>query len=338
MDLEEESIEYSNRNLIGNIVNTSIATQLSEVKAHLRGTSYFDPQDLLAEKLDIHPALLAPMTSSMAWMLDMLAINAARSVMFSLYAERDDAETPLVEYLGQIASDLRHDSMYWSTESDNPQAVLAMLMSLRYQWHATAQGAAAANNRDYTSKSLSELVANEKPLPLKSEHRANLQKLAELEAPKDADKAKFILDALEHSHNMKAKDRVERNKELQAGTIEILRAAQSHAGTWTRNTDPDGIEYVNSPTRFDQLPMRTQRQLMQFIATQVDSKLSDLAVSRMSALEYGTLLSAAFDLKKELKSILATKFSDAAEIESQSSIDGRRADRAQKISMELAAI
>lgn len=330
-------------------MNASIQSQLAEVKTHLRtaGTAYFDPHTVLAEKLDVHPVLYAPVASSMAWMLDMLTINQARTVMYELYKERpeDDLETKLENYLQQISEDLKHESLYWSDDGDSPCSTLAMLLSLRGHWHEIAAAQAAANNRDYVTKPLSVMIAEEKPLPLRTESRDKLEKLAEMEAKGDKQKKDFMLQAMVEAHNSKAVSRIEQNKRLAEGLTEILRSAALNAGTHMRITPDkrkdvheiyaedegdysapanDENVYVCQPTRFDQLPQRMQAQLARFTLKAINDKLADLATSRVSAMEYGMLLSAAYDIKKTLQQVLDEKFSDASELESQSSIDSNR--------------
>ena len=182
---EELSLATKQINLLGQfIMNTPAPTALAAAltKAHLvspgtmesitSGHTYFDPVDVLEDKLGHHPLALYGVLNSMAWMLDSSCISLARQILFDRWAEAEsviDDETgeltkvAFSDFCQNVAENLAHESLYSGEESS--EETLAILMSLRFQWHDATQGSAHAciPPKDYKPKSLRELVENEKP-------------------------------------------------------------------------------------------------------------------------------------------------------------------------------
>ena len=296
-------------------IKTALSSALAPTVNH--GTTYFDPTDMLQDKLSHEPALYARVMDSMAWMLDNSCIGQARTVLFGRYAEVDHTSpTAFADFCQGVAEELQHDSLY---ADGTPEEVLAILMSLRNNWHDAAAAAAATNDRDYQSKSLRQLMEAEEVRQADVGTRTNFKLLAKQQAEGDEAKELRLYTAYMEADAIASQQRVDNNKALMPTILEVLRAGNMHA---------------QDTYRFDHLPLNVQRRLTTFAVGAIDRTKMDLA-KRMSRqpLEYANMLEAAFACTKALEAVIVSKYSDAGELENtgstQREIDhGRAAKRA----------
>jgi hypothetical protein len=292
------------------------------------GSTFFDPIDLLEDKLGHQAALHSRVMESMAWMLGASCIGQARSVLFTRYQEQETEHTNTVsfnDFCQGVAETIDHPSIY-GRNSDNttdleasegahesPEAVLAILLAVYEQWHDAAARAAAADNRDYKSKSWREQMESEKVKAPDIGTRVNYRKIADLEARGDTAKAERLYASYMEANALAAASRVDNNKSLMPTILEILRTAG---------------RYALESSRFDELPLLKQRQLTTFAIGAIDRSRNDLA-SRMSKqpIAFGHIAEAAFQATEALNKVVMQKFNDVGELEnvrSQVSINMER--------------
>lgn len=311
--IEEDSLEFSNLNLNERLVMNQTQTPIAAamIKAGVThqveagtvlgtGHAYFDPLDVLEDKIGLHPVLHSRVLNSMAWMLDMSCINQARSILFNRYANAEhDMDDPFSNFCQGIAEDLSHDSLY---DDESDERTLAYLLALRPQWHDAAQNAASSDDRDYNPKSLHQLLAEEKPRTASLGARMNLELIATKEARGDAAKKARLMAAFMQRDEIQALQRVDSNKKLIPTITAILDTV---------------ARYAPSDTRFDLLPELTQKRLTQFTLDTVERTLSnDVAKrSQITPVAFSRIVDAAYEATEALGKVIETKFSDKGELE-----------------------
>lgn len=265
----------------------------------ITGTTYFDPIDTLEDTLGLQPKLHSRVLESMAWMIDNMCINQARTILFAHYAESDhETAQTFQDFCQYIAEALAHESLYIE---EGIEQTLAQLLAVRNHWHDAAANATSADDRDYKAKSLREQMESEKAKPASIQVRVNFTKLAELEARGDAEKQKRLLDAYMQADEAATAQRVKSNKELTPVVLEVLRTANM---------------YSNSDARFDQLPTEKQKQLTAFTIGAIDRCKVDVA-RRLAKqpIAFGHAAEAAYQATATLNRILKEKYSDVGELE-----------------------
>ncbi len=287
---------------------SALAAALPEI---ITGNNYFDPIDLLEDKLGHQPNLHSRVMESMAWMLDSSCISQARTVLFERFKDASlDEPMPFNDFCQEVAEDIDHESLY---EDEGNLSTLAILMALRDHWHDAAAHAASADDRDYKSKSLREQMESEKVKLADIGTRVNYRKIADLEARGDLAKADRLYAAYMEADALSSTQRVESNKSLMPTILEVLRTAK---------------RYAVESSRFDELPLNKQRQLTTFAIGAIDRSRADIA-KRLSKqpIAFGHLAEAAFEATEALNKIVMSKYSDVGELEnvrSQVSIDHER--------------
>lgn len=295
---------------------TMSALETAMPKELISGTTYFDPIDLLEDKLGHQANLHSRVLESMMWMIDTACINQARNILFTRYSEAEAEHTDDITFKGFcqcVAEDISHPSLY---EVEGNESTLAILLALRKQWHDAAVSAFNADDRDYKGKSLREQMESEKAKPANIGTRINFKKIAELGAHGDAAKATRLYDAYMEADALATANQVESRKSLMPTVLEILRAANMHA--------------VDS-SRFDELPYNVQRQLTTFVVGAIDRSRLDLA-KRLAKqpFAFGHMAEAAFEATEALNKVIKQKFNDTGELEnvrSQASLDHERGQK-----------
>jgi hypothetical protein len=277
------------------------------------GSTFFDPIDLLEDKLGHQAALHSRVMESMAWMLDASCISQARTILFARYAEAETEHTDPIkfsDFCQAVSEDLAHESLY---QEEGNESTLAILLAVRDQWHDAAAHAAAADNRDYKSKSLREQMESEKVKAPDIGTRINYRTIADLEARGDTAKAERLYASYMEANAMASASRVDNNKSLMPTILEILRTVKSYA-----------IESA----RFDELPILKQRQLTIFAIGAIERSRKDVAERmRKQPIAFGHIAEAAFQATEALNKVVMQKFNDVGELEnvrSQVSINMER--------------
>jgi hypothetical protein len=338
VSVEELSLEYHNLNLNGKLIMnhieptnqpTALASALVESGiinriTHSQGHTYFDPLDVLEDKLGHHNVIYSRVLASMAWMIDSMSINAARTVLFARYKESEiEGDDAFHKFCQQVGEDLRHESLYQGEESN--ERTLGLLLALRNQWHDAAQSAYARDDKDYNPKTLRELMQEEKPRAANVGARDNYRKMAHDEAMlgyqagrekaimadpvngatkfDDAIKAKIerLYESYMQANVILSTQRAEGNKQLMPTVLEILRTAAS---------------YAEHDARFDQLPTRVQRQITEYTINTINRSKLDVA-NRLARqpIEFGRVSEAALDATEALNTVMREKYSEIGELE-----------------------
>ena len=319
---EEEALEYFNPNPEWNLIMTKSTTRATKTFALPADNAvtpanpvitpeiimpsyhnYFDPIDTLEDHLSLFPVVHSRVLNSAAWMIDMACINAARNILFTRYADCDldsNLEGRFDTFCQGAAEMLSHDSFY-DCDEDTPESTLASMMALRNYWHECAASAYAADDKDYNPKSLDDLLLSEKPRTADAGTRANYELIAKHEARGDEAKQKRFLDAFMEADRIAATQRAESNRSL----IPVLSIILSTVG-----------RYAPASTRFDELPLDTQRKLVTAIRRSFDRIKLDVAKSlKGQTIMFGHVLEAMYQCTEAIDKIIATKYTEVAELE-----------------------
>lgn len=294
------------------------ATKPAPIVTH--GTSYFDPIDLVEEYTSVHPGFYSRIASSMAWRLDSMCIQAARSLLFTRYSDSErDEQVGFTDFCLTVGAELQHASFY---ENEGPEQTLAQLLAVRFTWHEAAAKASALNDKDYRAKSLRELLESEKVALPNLETRTNYVEMAKTESGGDPVAEARLYAAYMEADQMTSNNRVERNKPLVAPILEILRAASQFA--------EDGIG-------FHQLPFVSQRILTNYAHTCTGRMRGEMA-KVTKPIAFGHLNECAVKLTKALEQVIADKFSEADTLEnaglSQLELDHQRGQKRRACSID----
>ena len=258
---------------------------------------YYDVLDTLA-KFDAQPVAFAPIMRSIAWSIDTSCINAARNVLFTLYkdAELEESTDPFGDFCQEVHEVVSAASWYADEAGDNPVKDLALLLSIRNQWHDTAQAACASNDRDYSPKSLRELLESEKPRAVGSETKEKLGLLATRMADGDEAKAALRLKQLVEREEFLAIDRATGNRKLIGTILQIIDSVS---------------RYASEDTRFDQLSVPTQRRLTSGALNAVERAMVDVSKQRsLSTISYMLILDIYEEVTAEINQVLKTRLAD----------------------------
>jgi hypothetical protein len=301
---------------------TPIATALQAAGITVtHGTTYADPIDLLEDYTAVHPQLYGRTMSSVAWRIDTMCIQAARTLLFARYSdpERDNREG-FANFCLTVGSELQHASLY---EQEGPEQTLAQLMAVSNHYHDAAANAAALADKDYRAKSFRELLDAEHAKPVNSledvppslQSRTNYATLAKTEARGDEAAEARIYAAYCEADSAQAFNRLQKNKELVNPLLEVLRAASM---------------FAEEDTRFDQLPYSNQRTLAQYCLTALIRVRGDLAKST-TPIAFGHLAECTFKCAGALEALIKAKFSDRDQMEnntlSQVELDHQRGQK-----------
>ena len=284
------------------------------------GSTYFDPIDMIEDYTSVHPAFYSRILASMAWRIDSMCIQAARSVFFTRYSdpERED-QIGFTDFCLTVGAELQHASLY---EYEGPEQTLAQLLAVRNTWHEAAARASALNDKDYRAKSLRELLEAEKVSPPSVETRTNYAEMAKQESGGDPAVEARLYAAYLEADQMSSGNRVERNKPLVAPILEILRAAS---------------QFAYDEIRFDQLPRSSQRILTTYAAKCVTRMRSEMA-KVTAPISFGHLNECAIKCTKAIERVIADKFSEQDTLEnaglSQIELDHQRGQKRRACSID----
>lgn len=325
---EQTMIETFNINLAGHSMNT-ITTALETAAAHSQANpiaalvrppmsrhTYLDLFQWIEDKLPA-PQIKARVYSSMAWMLDIFTINAARNVFFQMH---DSARE-----IGSI--DNYNDFMQWFEQHDIADAVdtsfyarrgsedavaifdetsseswrdLMLMTSLHGDWHAQAAQALAASRsvielkRSYVIKSYEDLV-NEEKLFINESANEKLVALAGLMV-KDQAQAKQIGEIFVNGQESAAKNRLARNKENRHLVLRIIAEAQNR-----------GADEAN----FYDLSLGMQKKLCQQASQSIARSLTQMStVKSIPLMDYVAMAQLALVARAELDQLIEDKFGD----------------------------
>lgn len=285
-------------------------TALANITATSRHV-YYDVLDDVESRL--MPGELKSRTlASMAWTMDMMCINTARSLFYDVY--RETTEVNSVDAFNTYMSNVSTMNMRGAhTEEigfENADAwdTLIMLMSLRGVWH---DAAAKASQRMYQPTELLEMMANEKQQAVNALDRQKLGLMAEFSADGDEKMTKELIDRMEQMQNARYKDSFELRRKLIPAINEILVRASSvvKLSSGVRfGTADDPQDHAE----FHQLPVLTQYRLIGAAVRAIERTLMDLGTNRrITMMEYAAYLRDGGAAIKAINEVLkAPKYSD----------------------------
>lgn len=291
-DAEQTIADLYQINLQGNIMTNSVATALADagITTARVFTRYanLDLLEVLKTKI-IHPALKARVFASMAWMVDVTAINQARIIYYQMF---HDAQLNGIDSYNEFMA--RFDELMRDFDGQDTNALsLRKLLGMRNEWHDAAESAAGEAKVRYAQKSFEDLLLAEKPQRVDTMTRTNLELLAGAIAPTNKD---ATIELLTKRQQMVNESRHESRRETMPFLLTIIDAAGRAL--------EDGVQ-------FHELTLELQERLVDAAAKTVERALEDLATNRkLTTIEYASIIQEALAAANELRQISRTRFGE----------------------------
>lgn len=295
-NVEDKLVHLYHFNLQGKPIMTStLKTALSEAGVVHTRHAYFDIVEFLNEKLE-HEQLRSNVTSSMAWFVDTMAINAARTMFYRDYKDSDgdgsrEAYDAFLEgFLNSIDLDKSGSEF-----TDGVARDIVNLLGFSPQMHDIASAAAAATGRDYQPKSMQDLLASEKPQMVDALTRAKLAQIAKFveeddDGKSDAKAEEEMLRMLINKTELNNKDRHAARQQINPVILGLLEKAEVHA--------TDGIQ-------FHELDRKLQERLVTQAINSLRQTTERLASYKtIETIEYALILKNVKSVTKELNEVL----------------------------------
>lgn len=274
---------------------TAVAAALNAAGVH-RSAIYYDLIEHVDELL-MRGELKARTFSGMAWSLDMLILNMARSVFFETYEVHmgDNPRTPdsLNEFIEAMRGLAAADKLNLMDGRDHTSyGTLCILMKMRDVWYDEAQKA-SLSMRPVEVMSLDERLIKEKVQELDPMSRAKLEQFAAYAADGDAEVNKEILKRLEAAQKVRFEKTFEFNQRIRPAMRSILMQASGY-----------GLISEEQMT-FYNLPIAAQVRLIEGAIRSIERALSDLSTNRRVTLsDYATYLKEGGAAMKALNAML----------------------------------
>lgn len=291
--VEDKLIHVYHFNLQGQpIMTDSIKTALNEAGVtHTRHT-YFDLTEFIADKLE-HEQFRSNVANSMAWFCDTLTINAARSMFYRDYKESDgdgtqDAYNRFIdEFLNSIDLDGQGSEF-----TDGVARDIVSLMGFAPKMHDIASAAASATGRDYNPKSITQLLADEKPMQVNALTHAKLAQIAKFVEEDDEKAEAETLRMLLNKTELNAKDQHAARQKINPVIIGLIDKAEVHAR--------HGIE-------FWELDKKLQERMVTQTLSAVKSTIERLTTYKtIDTIEFAMILKNSRAVLAELNDVLKT--------------------------------
>jgi hypothetical protein len=261
--------------------------------------AYFNLTDHVEETL-LDGELKARVLSSLAWNLDMRAINLARNVFFEAYrkALEDGLEegnsidrfNAFVTSMGEAKNAGKHTPVGFDDNSSMRR--LCAVLQLRKVWHDRA---AAHATRPYLPKSLELMVLDEKARQVDPNTRNKLAVRAAFVADGDTAMQEELIAKLVEKANLTLQQQHEVRRKIVKPVLDIL----AYAGNLCATVYDDEVQ-------FDSLPITMQVELIESAVKSADRAVDDMGLSsRVSVDDYAIAMRDAREFKKSLKAVLA---------------------------------
>jgi hypothetical protein len=245
--------------------------------------------------------LKAMVLGSMAWSIDVACINKARGVFYdarkSMAEGADTTIDKLNEYINSVA-ELKANEQY-SEElgfEQNAGALqeLAIMTSLRTQWHDIATTAYAAAKMKNETKTLEQLIKDERVRTVDGELATNLEANATFACRGREQHIPAITKQLIAEQNARFAQQHKDRQLVAPAVINIMHMAEY------RNAGDDTCA-------FHQLTLETQKRLITSTRAAAMRSMNTLATWRLPAGEYATgVLPDGYDVIDTLDAVLAS--------------------------------
>lgn len=256
------------------MTQTSLAAALTQAGVVSSNFVYFDLMEDLGESLS-QGELKARTLSSMAWMLDMTIINTARSVFYDLYKERVEVlGTSTAESFNEFIEDMRGMGTAGTRSQGqgfgdfSTYKSVAQMLTLHYDWHSEAQKAAT---RAYRSKSLDELLLEEKMQEVGALDRQKFAAIAEWAADGDPEIAKVTLERMTETQALRFKESHEVRRRIAPAVSSVIHLAATYGHAQPGDT---------SQVAFHALPEALQKRLITSAIKAIERALVDMGTMR----------------------------------------------------------
>lgn len=297
------------------IAKGSIAQALAPLKDDIKtkpvvqGTNYFDLREQLGELLSTEQ-LRARVLSSVAWRIDTQVISLARALFYKLYEDNADVGTidAFNEFIRSVSmqKDAEENSFAVGFEQTGPFKTMVALLNTSHYWHDAATEASAAAGMRYTPKSITQLLAEEKPQAVTALSAQKLGMIAKAVSNGDAEREEITTKLL-------ISKEAQRNEQSHAGrqktlpaVMRIIEVAQGFSPTNDISDEPG----------FHTFPLELQKQLIEFSIKAIETSLTQLAsYTSISTLEYSAIIAEALNAQRKLAEVLKSpKFCDGVDM------------------------
>lgn len=292
---EEALINRYHFNLQGHTVMTkptTLSQALNEAGVvHTRHT-YFDLAHFIETKVE-HEQFRAQVANSMAWFVDTLTINAARTMFYRDYKESggdgtQDAYNAFVEgFLNAVDLDGQGSEF-----TDGVARDIVSLLGFSPTMHDIASRASAATGRDYNPKSIEQLLSDEKPMKVNALSQAKLAQIAKFVEEDDEKAEAETLKMLLNKTEINARDQHASRQKINPIIIGLIDKAERHAKT---------------EIQFWQLDSKLQERLVTQTLKSIKSAIERLATyNTIETIEFAMILKNSRTVIKELEEVLVT--------------------------------
>lgn len=288
-------------NLVGTSAPTlpALASKLIAAGATSSTFAYFDLVDHIETEL-LDGELKARVLSSLAWNLDMRAINLARNAFFEAYRQAlEDGldEGNSIDRFNAFVtsmSEQKHAGKHTPVglQDNSTMRRLCAVLQLRKSWHDRA---AAHATRPYQPKSLELMVLDEKARQVDPTTRSKLAARAQFVADGDTELQEQLMAKLVEKANLTMQQQHEVRRRITKPVLDIL----AYAGNLCETVYDDEV-------KFDSLPIAMQAELIESAAKSADRAVDDMGLSsRVSVDDYAIAMRDAREFKKSLQKVLA---------------------------------
>lgn len=283
---------------------TALANALQQAGVTSSNFVFFDLPEHIEERL-MSGELKARVLASLAWVVDMQTISAARSVFYASYREVTEVNTidafnEFIVRCSELAAEGAHTEEVGFKATDAWSKLLSLLR-IRQDMHDLA---GKHSVRRYDPKTLYQIMADEKQQSLTGMDHKKVKVMAEALSDGDSELAKLMTEQLTSVHEARFADAfISRRKILPA-----IRGVLEYAGSMLK-IDPHG-QYETFA--FHKLPIDVQAGLIGQAQKAIDRALTDMAAMRsITVPEYATYLKEGQLLKRELDTVLKSpKFAE----------------------------
>lgn len=268
----------------------ALAQALNEAGVvHTRHT-YFDLAEFIDEKLE-HEQFRSQVANSMAWFVDTLTINAARTMFYRDYKESggdgtQDAYNAFVEgFLNSVDLDGKGSEF-----TDGVARDIVSLLGFSPTMHDIASRAASATGRDYNPKTIEQLLADEKPMKVNALSQAKLAQIAKFVEEDDAKAEAETLKMLLNKTEINARDQHLSRQKINPIILGLVDKAQHHA---------------KHEIQFYELDTKLQERLVTQSLKSIKSAIERLATyNTIETIEFAMILKNSRAVMKELEEVL----------------------------------
>lgn len=244
-------------------MNQAIKDQIEQIAPQIVTTTrdaFFDPLEYLSEHVT-EDNLAQKLLATGVWAIDSQIVNAATAMFFDVRSENPEVKD--ITQLCDVFKGTYDLEGYWGQGNARK---LVNLLALQPAWHEAAIAKAMATGwLTYQPRSIDELVANQRPMPIRAETIENLKV-----------NAAFIVEgtdeSAEEAHKKLIAQKLARAERMANDRRALLPAVRCFVAEARI-----AIVHLNQAPTFSDLPTAARLTVMTTLKTGIGNALSDLA-------------------------------------------------------------